>query len=630
MLSERVSVTRQIVNPVDGAAETLELTIEPHSKIRLQINPRLAGEFSGAASLELSSSLLDLSLDLAQDAHFQMAELPAPQSLTGSGTINIKLESSQPLAFDATASLSMPLGASLQASGWLELDGRTVRFTQSTGVQATGFQAAGFQTTGFRAFLPRLIARFDSKSLDLHDLEFSGTTEFSLPVTGSETAAEFRYNGSAQGKSARISQSEPGQAPQTLIDAETMNLQLDFSLSGERLTTSGTSALYNIRMDSSALSASQVDFEWNEVDPAAVTGEFRTHTRGLVFSHEEDTYQGVDLDIAYALLSDARVEGQGDLLLASGLRTPIRFSGRLDSGDWEIDILPAQLSLRQALKALETMTGPLPGQFEPGGGSIGIEGSISLGNAVRGNVNISGKALGFSLAESTVDGADFNISGKLNESLTGTGWLSIDRIGLAAGLSLYKTRVSAGLMTPDTIDLDDLQAEFFGGRLSADHLRLSPEGLSDTQINMTDIDLGQVLEYIDVGGLKATGKLDISLPAGSRGSSLYVHNGVFRANGPGILNYSSSMSAAPVENIGLSALENFHYTELDGTIDYNTDGSYQLMVHLVGSNPDLYDGYPIALNLNIGGMLPEAFEVLFLTGDFDKAILNRIRQEKLE
>ena len=145
---------------------------------------------------------------------------------------------------------------------------------------------------------------------------------------------------------------------------------------------------------------------------------------------------------------------------------------------------------------------------------------------------------------------------------------------------------------------------------------------------MADIDLGQVLEYIDVDGLTATGKLEFSLPAGSRGSSLYIHNGVFRANGPGTLNYSSSMSAAPVENIGLSALENFHYSELDGTIDYNTDGSYQLMVHLAGSNPDLYDGYPVALNLNIGGMLPEAFEVLFLTGDFDKAILNRIRPEK--
>ena len=29
------------------------------------------------------------------------------------------------------------------------------------------------------------------------------------------------------------------------------------------------------------------------------------------------------------------------------------------------------------------------------------------------------------------------------------------------------------------------------------------------------------------------------------------------------------------------------------------------LVHLAGNNPDLYDGYPIELNLNIGGELPE-------------------------
>jgi hypothetical protein len=295
-----------------------------------------------------------------------------------------------------------------------------------------------------------------------------------------------------------------------------------------------------------------------------------------------------------------------------------------------IDIPPSQLSLSQAVKALETMTGEIPAQFALGGGTIDIEGSISMNTAVQGNMDISGKALGFSLAESTIEGANFNISGNLNETLAGTGRFSIDRIGLAAGLNLFQTRASVGLMTSDTIELDDLQAEFFGGRLSANHIRLSPEGLNDTQIKMTDIDFGQVLEYIDVGGLQGTGKLEISLPAGSRRSSLYVQNGVFRASGPGILSYSGSVSAAPVENIGLSALENFQYSELDGTIDYNPDGSYQLMVHLTGSNPDLYDGYPIALNLNIGGMLPEAFEVLFLTGDFDQAILNRIKQEKLD
>jgi hypothetical protein len=184
-------------------------------------------------------------------------------------------------------------------------------------------------------------------------------------------------------------------------------------------------------------------------------------------------------------------------------------------------------------------------------------------------------------------------------------------------------------MTPDTIELKDFQTGVFDGHISINHMRFSPEGLSDTQIDLSDIDFGRVLEYLDMGGLTGTGKLEISLPAGSQGSSLYIRNGVFRAKEPGVLNYSQSMTSTPAENIGLTALENFHYSEFDGTIDYYPDGSYQLVVHLNGNNPDLYDGYPIALSLNIGGILPEAFEVLFLTGDFSEAILNRIKQEKL-
>ncbi|MEE8339703.1 MAG: YdbH domain-containing protein [Xanthomonadales bacterium] len=614
LLETRLPLTQNNARAAQSVNDSLLLAIEPGSKIRLQTGARPAGEFSGAVAAEFSSAGLDLSLELAPDANFRITELFNPQSLTGAGTIDIKLESRQALTFETTASPSLPLGASLQGSGWLELDGRAVRFTESTGL---------------RVFIPRLIAHFDSESVEFHDLELSGITEFSLPVTGDETAAEFRYSGSVSSESARLSQSQAGQAPQALIAAESISLQLDFSQSGEQLHTSGAGTAHKLQMDSSGISASQVDFEWRKVDPLALTGEFRTHTQGLVFSHEEGTYQGVDLDVTYALLSAARVEGQGDLLLARDIRTPVRFSGWLDSGDWVIDILPSHLSLLQAVTALEAIIGPVPDQLELGGGTIDIDGSFSMGIAVQGNINISGTALGFSLAESTVEGVDFNITGKLQETLAGTGWLSIDRIRLAAGLNLLQTRVSIGLMTPDTFELDDLQAEFFGGQLSVDQLRFSPEGLSDTQIKMTDIDLEQVLEYIDVGGLTGTGRLAISLPTGSQGSSFYVRNGVFRANGPGILSYAGAISAAPVENIGLFALENFHYSELDGTIDYHPDGSYRLMIHLAGSNPDLYDGYPIALTLNIGGMLPEAFEVLFLTGDFDKAILNRIRQENV-
>ena len=83
-LSELLQVTQASAKPPGRNHETLDLTIAAHNKIKLQINDRLAGEFSGAASLDLSSSLLDLSLELAPDVHFRMAELLSPP---GSGKL---------------------------------------------------------------------------------------------------------------------------------------------------------------------------------------------------------------------------------------------------------------------------------------------------------------------------------------------------------------------------------------------------------------------------------------------------------------------------------------------------------------------------------------------------------------
>ncbi len=497
-LSELMPISQLSLNTSGNAVDNLELTFEPLSTFKLQADAPWSGAFSGAATLEITSDLLDLSLDLAPDAEFQWKGPLTPPGLTGLGTINIKLGTSQAVTFKSPLSASLPMGAHLQASGRLVLDGNTVQFRESS---------------RFQLMVPRLIADLESRNLDLHESEFSGTAECSIPVGSDESAGGLRYSGS------------------------------------------------------------------------------------------------------------------GDVQFAGDITAAVRFSGEADTGQWTINVLPTRFTLTQALKALEMTTGTNPGQLEADGGTIDIEGSVSSADTLSGKVNISGEKMNFSLAESAVDGIDFELSGKLDETVSATGWFSIDRIALAAGLNLLQTRASVGLITQDTIELDNFQADFFGGRLSTDYLQLSPQGLDDTQIRMTDIDLGQVLDYIDIGSLKGTGTLEILLPAGSRGSDLYIRDGTFRANGPGVLNYSGSMPDTSVENIGLSALENFHYSELDGTINYQPDGSYQLMVHLAGSNPELYEGYPIALNLNISGKLPKAFEVLFLTGNFDKAVMERIMQE---
>ncbi len=98
--------------------------------------------------------------------------------------------------------------------------------------------------------------------------------------------------------------------------------------------------------------------------------------------------------------------------------------------------------------------------------------------------------------------------------------------------------------------------------------------------------------------------------------------GYSNSTAPGRLAYTKEGVAG--SNIGLQALENFQYQDFSGTVDYQSDGTYQIAIRLEGENPDLYGGHPIVFNLNISGSLPELFEALFITGDFEESILKQI------
>jgi len=53
------------------------------------------------------------------------------------------------------------------------------------------------------------------------------------------------------------------------------------------------------------------------------------------------------------------------------------------------------------------------------------------------------------------------------------------------------------------------------------------------------------------------------------------------------------------------ALDNVHYTELRGGLSGNANGEVILQLALRGHNPDLYEGYPFAINVKLEGSLAD-------------------------
>jgi hypothetical protein len=194
---------------------------------------------------------------------------------------------------------------------------------------------------------------------------------------------------------------------------------------------------------------------------------------------------------------------------------------------------------------------------------------------------------------------------------------------LAGGVDVTHIKADLNLEDIDTFGLKNLYAEVFDGQLSLGSLRFSEKRIEDTTVELHHINLGKILAFADIDGLEGTGFLEISLPVGSDQAGIHVKNGTFKSAGPGRLAYTKEGMAG--SNIGLQALENFQYKVLSGTVNYQSDGAYQITIRLEGENPDLYGGHPVAFNLNINGSLPELFEAMFMTGSFEESILKQIK-----
>lgn len=128
-------------------------------------------------------------------------------------------------------------------------------------------------------------------------------------------------------------------------------------------------------------------------------------------------------------------------------------------------------------------------------------------------------------------------------------------------------------------------------------------------LNVSGVDVSKLVEMAGFEGLSATGTLSGRVPLSMGGGKVTVDHGYLAATAPGRLRYRPDLPPATLRSGGqsmellLKALDNFHYTGLSMTVNGQAGGEITAEFRITGSNPDLYQGYPIELNLNISGAL---------------------------
>jgi hypothetical protein len=408
------------------------------------------------------------------------------------------------------------------------------------------------------------------------------------------------------------------------LRAEELSVTGEITARNGKYISKGSGTLTDTRIAQPVISANNVEMEWQDLDLLNITGKLSTRTQGFSTDIDTETWTGFDFDVNYRLLDGTGVNGLGKLIFDDGPQLPLKFAGNTDTNKWDITLPRTNINMKQLAKLLAVAHIELPGSIKLTDGYVGLHGKVAIDEKVSARMDITGRDIDASMLESHAMDAGFSFNTTYDDTISANGPVSIEAIALAGGIDVTDIKADLQLVNTDTYRLKDLYAELFGGQLKLNRLQYSNNILEDTTAELNHISLGRLLEFADFDGLKGTGLLDISLPVSTDQTGINIRNGLFRSTVPGYLAYTKDGLAE--SNIGMQALENFQYQDLSGEINYQSDGSYQIKVHLEGNNPDLYGGHPVVFNLNINGSLPELFEALFITGDFEEAILKEIRK----
>ncbi len=190
-------------------------------------------------------------------------------------------------------------------------------------------------------------------------------------------------------------------------------------------------------------------------------------------------------------------------------------------------------------------------------------------------------------------------------------------IGIPITNVTTKLRIEAG--RSPVYSFSDVGFTLFGGRFTLDALRVDPRAAQvASTIHVSNLNLADVALELGISNLALEGRMSGYLPItyAPADETVTIVKGRLTSSSPGAIRYgqpgTATLRAGGDENfaLALQALEDFQYTKLDLTIDKAADGKARLGIVLDGKNPDLLDGFPFNININLDTDLSQVLAAL--------------------
>lgn len=316
-----------------------------------------------------------------------------------------------------------------------------------------------------------------------------------------------------------------------------------------------------------------------------------------------------------SLSAEASMAAGGPVTIAGRLGGAAtgRFSARHDpdTGKGGLRVAMDQMVLGGEGRAVE-MVSPLLGRMFPDiHGRTGLKASLGWGpGSGPGRAELLIADAGFSVGGVALEGVNAVLAASSLFPFELPPGQEVAVGVMDAGVPLTAGLVRFGLEGMRRLTVQSASWDWAGGVLRARPFALDLEAVSGTPVlEAENVDLGRLLMLLPVDGLSGTGSLSGVLPLRLEGDSVSVTAGRLAATAPGRLSYDPAdppsflAGGEQGTDLLLRVVTDFRYSSLDMTLDGTAGGEMAVKLAVSGSNPDFYDGYPVALTLNVTGAL---------------------------
>ncbi len=292
---------------------------------------------------------------------------------------------------------------------------------------------------------------------------------------------------------------------------------------------------------------------------------------------------------------DLRINWSGRHEVASGVGG---LTATLEPMSFAVDGLqPAALSPLAATLPVSQVSGVVDGTL--------VADWTETGQGTGGDLRLSG--VGFSVAGIPVSGVSGDLTATSLAPLRLPAGQPISVGSIDLGIPMTNGAIAVGVDADGAIVIDEAVFDWAGGTVAAEPFVITLDGSDQAVVVAAEaVNLSALFEAIGLPELSATGSLDGRIPVRLGADTIWIDNGFLESTIPGAIRYVPEEPSAATEagvTLLLQALRDFRYESLSMTLNGETGGETDIGLRISGANPELYDGYPIALNVNVSGEL---------------------------